>query len=62
VKAAVQAYEAEMAEYPPTLQETVDKGYLSKIPVCPASGNTRKAYIYDAKTGKITCPYGHKAP
>ncbi len=62
MRAAVHAYEADMAEFPASLQEIVDKGYISKISVCPQSSGSKKPYIYDAKTGKITCPNGHPAP
>ena len=62
MKSSIAAYHAENSEYPASLQDLVDSGYLEKIPLCPASATSNKPYSYDPSTGKVTCPNGHPAP
>jgi competence protein ComGC len=51
IYAASQAYTAEHAKPPTSLQDLLDDGLISDEPVCPSHGT----YVWDQTTGKITC-------
>ena len=56
---SLEMYVAEMGDYPTSLEKLVSEGYLEKIPTCPKADKSDKQYIYDSRTGKVTCPNGH---